>query len=63
VRAASTVGLSLLRRSDPGQAEALADVLPLSAGPASPDLRRATALFGRIVAYAQDTDRRYGRAS
>jgi DICT domain-containing protein len=53
VRAATNVGIALLKDSDPDLAHGLAGGLSGSAGAASPDLRRATALFGRIVDYAQ----------
>jgi MerR family transcriptional regulator, light-induced transcriptional regulator len=54
VRAATNVGIALLRATDPAGADGLAALLSASAGAASPDLQRATALFARIVAYTQD---------
>jgi DICT domain-containing protein len=55
VRSATRVGLSLLSETDPGLSDELAASLPEVAAPASPDLRRATALFGRVVEYVQDS--------
>lgn len=63
VRAATTVGLSLLRESDPGRADGLEASLSRPTGAASPDLKRATALFARIVEYTQDAARHDGLAS
>jgi DICT domain-containing protein len=54
VRAATNVGIELLRATDPEHADQLAASLSGSAGVASPDLQRATALFARIVEYTQD---------
>jgi DICT domain-containing protein len=54
VRAATNVGIALLRATDPARADGLAASLSPSAGAASPDLQRATALFARIVEYTQD---------
>ena len=53
VREATGVGIALVRESDPELSNTLAASLSGTAGAASPDLRRATALFGRIVEYAQ----------
>ena len=58
VRAATSVGIELLRDSDPDLSNGLALTLSESAGAASPDLQRATALFGRIIDYSQDYRRK-----
>jgi len=63
VRAATKVGIALLQKSDPGLAAALAASLSPGSGSASPELQRATALFGRIVDYAQGASERRGLAS
>jgi len=55
VRAATNVGIALLHAADPDHAVGLAASLSGSAGAASPDLQRATALFARIVEYTQDS--------
>lgn len=54
VRSATNVGIALLRELDPVHADELAATLTGVTGAASPDLQRATALFARIVDYAQD---------
>ena len=63
VRAATRVGIGLLQESDPGLADALTGSLGEVGGTPSPDLRRATALFARVVDYAQGADRRRRLAS
>jgi len=63
VRAATNVGIALLRASDPGHADGLAASLSGSVVAASPDLQRATSLFARMVAYTQDAVGREERAS
>jgi len=63
VRAATRVGIALLQESDPEGADRLAASLPAVGAGASPELRRATALFARIVDYAQDAAERHGLAS
>jgi DICT domain-containing protein len=54
VRAATRVAIGLVHESDPALSETLAASLPEVAGPASPDLQRATSLFARILDYSQD---------
>jgi len=63
VRAATRVGIALLQESDPGLADTVASSLATGTGPASPDLERATALFARIVDYAQGAGDRKRLAS
>ena len=63
VRAATRVGIALVQQSDPGLSLELAASLPDVAGPASPDLVRATSLFGRIVDYTQQMSDTGGEAS
>jgi len=63
VRAASAVGIALLRANDPEYADGLEASLSESVGAASPDLQRATSLFARIVEYSQDAAGRQELAS
>ncbi len=63
VRAASAVGIALLRATDPDQADVIEAALSETVGAASPDLQRATSLFARIVEYSQDTVSGQVRAS
>jgi len=53
VRAATRVGIALVGQSDSGLSDELTASLPDVGGRASPDLVRATSLFGRIVDYTQ----------
>jgi DICT domain-containing protein len=57
VREASRVALSLLARSRPSLAHDVAQRLPQGTLPASNDLRNATTLFARILAYSQPASR------
>jgi len=63
VRAATNVGIALVRATDPSHADGLADSLSTPARAASPDLQRATGLFARMVEYTQDSVGRNERAS
>jgi len=63
VRAASAVGIALLRATDPEYANGLEASLSESVGAASPDLQRATSLFARFVEYSQDAAGRQELAS
>jgi len=63
VRAASAVGIGLLRASDPDQADVLEASLSPAVSAASPDLQRATSLFARIIDYSQDVVGRHVQAS
>ena len=54
VRVAMSVGIALLHETDPELSDTLAASLSGSTAAASPDLQRATALFGRIVDYTQE---------
>jgi DICT domain-containing protein len=53
VRAATRVGIGLVRGFDPERARALEGRLPEIPGSISPDLRRATSLFARIMENVQ----------
>lgn len=63
VRAATRVGIALVRQFDSGLSDELTASLPDVAGRASPDLVRATSFFGRIVDYTQQADHTGGLAS
>ena len=63
VRAATRVGIALVRQSDSELSDELTASLSDVAGRASPDLVRATSLFGRIVDYTQPEERTGGLAS
>jgi hypothetical protein len=63
VRAATRVGIALVGQSDPGLSDELTASLADVGGRASPDLVRATSLFGRIVDYAQTVHHTGGLAS
>jgi len=55
VRSATRVGIELVRGVDPEGARRIDESLPGVGGGASADLIQATALFGRILDYAQGT--------
>ena len=62
VREASRVGLSLLARTQPALAQELGRRLSDDVPDASEDLRRATALFARILSYSQRDSSQHPRS-